>query len=310
MYTVFNLRKAKTGIKRYSPILLLPAFLIVVCSSTLGQTYPVSIAIAVTPSYTSRITDYTNQPNKIMATIINTSSTTKEVYILGSFSGEGGINIYTSPTYKMPNPIVLHPGVPYSMTRNNVGDVFDANHLVFEGITKNQLLYGPGLPEGDYTLCLRAYDYNTNQPLSAEDPMGCSNVFTVTNVETSEILQPVCGEEVMASTPQAITFSWTRPPGAPVNAQYNIKIFEILPGTRIPDNAIQTANTPVFFSKDLLINSYMLGPLDPQLEPGNKYVVVVTIFDPAHLVNFRNYGISPSCSFNYIKDLSIEKKKE
>jgi hypothetical protein len=200
--------------------------------------------------------------------------------------------------------------MPYSMTRSNVEDVFDANHLLFEGITKNHLLYGPGLPEGEYTLCLRAYDYNTNQPLSAEDPQGCSNSFTVTNVEPPEILQPVCGEEVMSTTPQAIIFSWTRPPGIPLNAQYNLKIIEVLPGTRNQDNAIQTANNPVFFSKDFLINTYLLGPLDQQLVPGNKYVVVVTVFDPAHNVNFRNNGMSPSCSFNYVKDLSVEKKKE
>ncbi|TRZ72022.1 MAG: hypothetical protein D4R97_06235 [Bacteroidetes bacterium] len=310
MCTVFNLRTAKPGKRKYSLTFLVLIILILVCLSGRGQAYSVAIAIAVTPAYTSRITDYTNQPNKIMATIINTSSTTKEIYILGNFSGEGGIRIYTNPTYKMPEPIVLQPYVPYIMTRNNVGDVFDANHLLFEGISKNQLLYGPGLPEGEYTLCLRAYDYNTNQPLSAEDPQGCSNSFTVTNVEPSEILQPVCGEEVMSTTPQAIIFSWTRPPGIPLNAQYNLKIIEVLPGTRNQDNAIQTANNPVFFSKDLLINTYLLGPLDPQLVPGNKYVVVVTVFDPAHIVNFRNFGMSASCSFNYVKDLSTDKKKE
>lgn len=310
MFTHFEFNPTKSvKIKVLLIIQVIVLISILVFSPARGQTYPVTISVAVTPSYTSRINDYTAQPNKIVAMLINTSGSDKEITLRGTFSGEGGIKIATSPSYKMPAPIVLHPAQPYLMNLENVQDVFDVNHLVFQGITKNELIYGPGLPEGDYTLCLRAFDYNTLQPLSEEE-MGCSNTFTVTNVEPPVILLPVCGQEILASSPQTISFTWTRPPGTPVNAQYTLQIIQVLPGTRIPDNAIQTANTPLFFEKIVYINSYLFGPVDPQLEPGSKYVCIVTVSDPTNQVTFQNHGISASCSFTWVKELSKEDKKE
>ena len=304
MFTNSEFNPAKSGKRKVFLVMQMIIIInILIFSPARSQTYPVTISIAVTPPYTSRINDYTSQPNKIMVMLINTSGSDKEIFLRGKFFGEGGIKVETSPSYKMPESIVLHPGRPYLMNRQNIGDAFDANHLIFQGITKNELLYGPGLPEGDYTICLKAFDYNTLQPLSQEDPLGCSNKFTVTNVEPPVILLPVCGEEILAATPQAINFTWTRPPGTPVNAQYNLKIIQVLPGTRIPDNAIQTANTPLFFEKIVNINSYLFGPTDPQLEPGSRYVCVVTVSDPSSQVTFQNHGMSASCSFTWVKEL-------
>ena len=41
--------------------------LLLLASTAIGQSYPVRITIAVTPPYSTRISDYTSQPNKIMA---------------------------------------------------------------------------------------------------------------------------------------------------------------------------------------------------------------------------------------------------
>jgi len=309
MYTHFDFYPLKSEKRKVILIIQMIILITILAFSTGRSQYVVTISVAVTPSYTSRIDDYISQQNKIMATLFNSSGSDKEIFLRGTFSGEGGIKVETNPNYKGPKSIVLHAGQPYMLNRQNIQDFFSADYLVFHNITKNELLYGGGLPEGDYTLCLRAFDWNTLQPLSEED-MGCSNTFTVTNVEPPVILLPVCGEEILASTPQAVNISWTRPPGVPFNAQYNLKIIHVLPGTRIPDNAIETANIPVFFEKTLNMNSYLFGPTDPQLEPGSRYVCIVTVFDPSNQVTFRNHGMSASCSFTWMKELSKEDKKE
>jgi TANFOR domain-containing protein len=307
MCTHFEFYPSKSGKRKAFLIFQMIVMIMILTFSTVRSQYVVTISVAVTPPYPSRIDQYISQPNKIMATLLNSSGSDKEIFLRGTFSGEGGIIIKTDPNYKGPKSIVLHPGMPYLINQKNIEDFFSADHLVFQGISKNDLLYKGGLPEGDYTLCLRAFDYNTLQPLSEED-MGCSNTFTVTNVEPPVILLPVCGQEILSSAPQAVNFSWTRPPGMPFNGQYNLKIIQVMPGTRVPDNAIETANKPVFFETNVSVNSYLYGPVNPQLEPGSRYVVIVTAYDPSNQITFRNHGMSASCSFTWVKELSKEEK--
>ncbi len=247
----------------------------------LAQPYTVTVSIAVTPPYTSRIDDYISQPNKIMATLINTSPDPVDVFLRGEVSGEGGIRVYTDPNFKPAESITLNPGIPFLINLDNLQQVFDANHLVFVGTTKEKILYQNGLPEGDYTICLRVFDFNTSHPLSAEEPLGCSNVFTVTNVEPPVILQPVCGEVITPATPQHIIFSWTRPPGCPVNVQFNFKMIEVLPYDRNLNDAMKSATHPVFFETTSLVNTYLYSPGDPALVINKRYAFAVTAIDPS-----------------------------
>ena len=263
-----------------------------------SQPYPVNITVVVLPSYTSKVNDYISQPNKIMVTLINTSPKDVFLYLQGSFTGEGGINVYTDPGFKMPQPIHLMPKGLFTLSQGNIKQVFDMNHVVFENITKNELIYGNGLPEGDYTICLRAFDYETNQPVSSED-QGCSPTFTVTDVEPPIVLQPVCDQEVIPKTPQNVIFTWTRPPGTPVTTKYDLKIIEVLPSDRNINDAIKSAVHPVFFESTLLVNSCLLGPADPQLVEGKKYAFTVTVIDPLNKTSYRNHGMSEVCSFIY-----------
>lgn len=279
---------------------ILTVILLLACISGQSQPYPVKIMISVAPQYTSKVYDYLSQPNKIMATLINTSSAKLDVYLQGEFTGEGGIRIYTDPAYKMPQPVTLMPGIPYRVNSGNIQQIFDMNHIILENISKNELIYGNGLPEGDYRICMRAFDYRTNQPVSPEDPQGCSNVFTISDVEPPVILQPVCDQEVVPKTPQNVIFSWTRPPGTPVNTKYSLKIIEVLPSDRNINDAIKSAVHPVFFESQLLpVNSCLVGPADPQFVEGKKYAFTVTAIDPSNKTSYRNHGMSEACSFVY-----------
>ena len=275
-------------------------FIFLFCFFTSGksQPFPVNIIINVVPPYTSKVNEYMSQPNKIMVTLINTSSAPVNIYLGGTITGEGGIKIYTDPSSKT-QMIRLSAKIPYQLNIGNIQQLFDMNHVMLQNINKNELIYGNGLPEGDYRICLRAYDYQTSEPVSPDDPSGCSNTFTVTDVEPPVILQPVCDQEVIPKTPQNVIFTWTRPPGTPINTRYDLKVIEVLPSDRNINDAIKSAVHPVFFESMIPVNSCLLGPADPQLVEGKKYAFTVTVIDPSNKTSYRNKGMSEACSFIY-----------
>jgi TANFOR domain-containing protein len=287
--------------KRPVQILCL-TLLIFMAAGAVAQPYTVTIAIAVMPPYTSRIDDYINQPNKVMATLVNISQAQPvSVYLLGTICGDNGVKVYTDPSFKPTQPIVLQPGVPFMINQNNLGQIFNADNLIYEGISKKELIFGNGIPEGYYTICLTAYEYPTGQPVSAGEPSGCSNHFMISDIEPPVILMPVCDDSVVARVPQTVIFTWTKPPGSPARTQYNLQIVEILPTNRNINDAVQTATNPVFMEKMVLVTNYMLSPADPALVVGKKYAILVTAFDPLNQMIFRNKGMSEVCSFSYIK---------
>ncbi|MEI7661804.1 MAG: hypothetical protein WCK34_06395 [Bacteroidota bacterium] len=236
-----------------------------------------------------------------MATMINTSMQSRSVYVHGVITGDGGIRVYTDPAYKMQQPLILSPGSPFQVNLNTIGQIFDANHLVFEGITKNQILYGNGIPEGDYTICLRAYDYQTGQPLSGDDPQGCSATFSITDIEPPVILNPVCDNTIEPKEPQSLLINWTRPPNCPVNTSFNVKMIEVLPSDRNVNDAMKSAVHPLFFETNTSQTTYILTPADPKLVSGKRYALAVTASDPRGKTNFRNKGMSEVCTFLYEK---------
>jgi hypothetical protein len=189
------------------------------------------------------------------------------------------------------------PGSIYRLNLNNIQDIFSTSQLVYAGITEQEIIRGNGLPEDDYTICLRAYDYLTNQPLSDEDPAGCCPPFPVTSIEPPVITQPFCGEEITATSPQNLIISWTRPAGAPVTTRYKLQMIEVVPGTHNIQNAFNSAAQPIFFETNTNTTAFVYGPAQPALVKGKTYAFAVTAYDPARHHNFRNYGQSEVCSF-------------
>ncbi len=274
-----------------------------------GQNYPIQVNIAVSPPYTTKISDYTSQPGKILATIRNISPTggTARIYLTGSITGEGGISVTTEQGYKPAQPLVIAPGASVMLNVNNLGDVFDEDHLVFEGITENDVIMGNGLPEDYYTICLRAWDFVTDQPLSEEEPLGCSAPFNVSDIEPPVITQPICGERINPITPQSLILSWTHPAGAPAMTRYKITMVEVMPGDHSPEDAMNSALRPPFFQQEVTGNAFIYGPAQPLMVEGKTYAFRITAIDPSNKVRFRNNGASEVCSFKWKKeDLILE----
>ena len=267
-----------------------------------AQPYPLQVNLVVAPPYSPKISDYTSNPNKILATIqysMGAGNRALQVYLTGEISGASGIRVYTRPGHKPAQPLVLQPGSLYRLNLNNIQEIFSTSQLRFEGITEEEIINGNGLPEDDYTICLRAWDFNTNQPLSDEEPSGCSAPFPVTSLDPPVITQPICGDNLRANNPQNLIFSWTMPAGASINTRYRLQMIEVIPGGHNVQNAFNTAGQPLFFETTTNSTVFIYGPAQPALVEGKTYAFAVTAFDPARRQNFRNSGQSEVCSFTW-----------
>lgn len=302
MYTISDILK----ISMRAIVLLLTPVLLLKPVALNAQNNSILVTVAVTPPYSTKISDYTSNPGKILVYIRNISPAggTAMIYLQGSITGESGFRVATEEGYKPLQPLAVPPGQQVMLNVDNISDVFDENHLTYEGISQDEIINGNGLPEDFYTICLRAYNYYNDEPLSAEEPSGCSAPFHVMDVEPPMITSPMCGEEINATTPQSLIISWTHPAGAPLETRYQVTMIEVQPGDHDPEDAMNTARRPVFFQTPDYISgtSFIYGPGQPPLVEGKTYAIRVTAIDREMGTRFRNNGRSEVCSFVWKKN--------
>ncbi len=274
-----------------------------------GQTLsPVNVTINLIPPYSTRLSDYANNPGKVLVTLRNTQARAVTVYLRANITGDNGIHVFTNPNFRPSRGITLQPNVPFTLTVGELQEVFDVNQLSTRGITINDIERKNGLPEGIYQVCVRAYDFSRHTvALSAESPLGCTTV-RLTRLEPPILIKPLEEEEVSSFQPQNVIFNWTLPAGAPPGTQFRLKIVELFDPKRNPNDAFLSATQPPFFEKTVSGNVYVFGPADPQLVNGRKYAWAVTALDQYREAGgrtgsegtaFRNGGRSEVRAFTY-----------
>ncbi|MEE4176769.1 MAG: hypothetical protein V2I46_04595 [Bacteroides sp.] len=272
-----------------------------------AQFYPVQVNVMVAPPYSPSLSDYISNPNKMIVTVQTSlvDLISLDIYLHVTISGANEIMIQSKPEFQSANPIRLQPGMVHRLSLSSIQEIFNENNLDFQGITANEVFYGSGLPEDDYQICFVAYSYEDGQMVSQGEPMGCSSVLRISNLEAPIILQPLCHEEITPMTPQNIVFSWTMPAGASPLTQYSLKIVEVQPDGHNIYDAFKSARAPIFFETTVIGNVFLYGPAQPALTPGRTYAFAVKAFDPRGHVNFRNRGMSEICSFKIKKETSL-----
>ena len=258
----------------------------------------VGISIRILPPYPNRITDYESRPQQVLITLTNQSAGTQQIQLRASVVGDNGIRLEVGRNYKSSSAITLAPGQVRNLNGADLVTLFDYNQLTYTGISKEEFIRGNGLPEGSYQVCMQAFDYNTNARISPDEPVGCSNRFSISSLEPPLIIKPLDGDELKLSAGNIFTINWTTPPGAPPSIRYRIRIIEVL-ANRNANDAYLSAVPPYFFEKEVMGNVYVYNPSDPQFTAGRRYVLAITAFDPNNSYTFRNNGISQVSSFTY-----------
>lgn len=263
-------------------------------SSVMGQDIVVNLKIL--PPYPTKITDYQSNPQMVILTVSNVSTAEKQVQLKGTIVGENGISVSVKPNYKSSSPLTIAAGATVSLNGNALASIFDFNQLLYTGITAQEAIRKNGLPEGFYTVCVDAYDYNNlSVKLNSDGGMSCS-ALNISNVEPPTIIAPFNTQVLNNNGVQAFPITWSTPPGSPPTLQYTVKIVEIL-GNRNPNDAMLT--TRPIYEKEVMTNTVIYGPTDYQLVEGRSYAIMVVAKDPFDKVTFRNQGRSEVYMFTY-----------
>ncbi|WP_439697894.1 hypothetical protein ACFGVS_06185 [Mucilaginibacter sp. AW1-7] len=262
----------------------------------------VSVSIQILPPYPRKITDYSSQPQLMVIAVTNVSSKRQRIQLRGTVTGDNGVILAVKPNYKSPAAIELDPGQTRSFNGNDISKFFDYTQVKYSGITRSDFINKNGLPEGSYRFCVQAFDYDTNAPISPDEPVGCSNTFIISSLEPPTIITPMEDAQLSDAAGQIVLMQWSTPPGTSPqimsSVRYKLRMVEVI-GDRNPSNALMSATQPYFFEKEVTGNSYIYNAADPQLTPGRRYAMLVEAFDPFNNTPFRNKGRSEVRSFIY-----------
>ncbi|UII29067.1 fibronectin type III domain-containing protein [Fulvivirga maritima] len=266
-----------------------------------AQSYPVQATFQLTPPYSLYLSDYAAADNNRFAlNVLLRDLSRQDLQVRLRLTIEGtGVSITTRPDYR-PQPLFLQGGMPLMLGAADLGAYFNPENLIFQGISKDQVVRGNALPEGFYRICFEVLEYNLGTEVSN---MACGSAWLMLN-DPPIINTPFNGEKVRVQDPQTQLFQWTpRHTGSPNSAfstAYDFELVELWPEGRDPNNAIQS--TPPIYETTTYSTSLVYGIAEPPLVPGRRYAFRVRAraingIEPMDL--FKNDGYSEVYSFIY-----------
>jgi hypothetical protein len=266
-----------------------------------AQVYPVSGTAALIPPYSVYLSDYTSGTSeRLMATIILNDVTRPELRVRLRIRIEGqNARLETKPEY-IGSELILQGGVPLRLTGTDLIEYFDPSHLNFSGITRREFEKTGALPQGFYTFCIEVLEFNRGVKISNTI---CAPGWLLLN-DPPLVNLPRNNEKLKPTVPQNVIFQWTpRHTGSPNSAfstEYEIKLVEIWPATRNPNDAILTS--PPILETTTRATTFIYGPAETPLELGRKYALRIrakSIVGVEELDLFKNNGNSEVVTFTY-----------
>ena len=266
-----------------------------------AQVYPVQGTAALIPPYALRLSDYTTSAtDRFVLNALLADVTKAELHVRFRISiVSQNVKLETKPEY-IGSPITLQGGIPLRLTNVELAEYFDPNHLNFSGISKNDFLKTGFLPEGFYQFCFEVYEYNRGVKISNTI---CAPAWLILN-DPPLINLPLSGSKLKPLSPQNVIFQWTPrhmgSPNAAFTTEYDVKVVEVWPVNRNPNDAILTQ--PSIYETTTNSTTLIYGPDATQLEPGRVYAFRVqarAMAGAEQLDLFKNNGYSETVTFIY-----------
>ena len=209
---------------------------------------------------------------------------TYNVRLKVTISGQG-ISLRTKESYQ-PRPIYLAYNVPLTLTGADLAEYFHPDNLEFSGISKQAYLINGQLPEGVYSVCIEAFDYQPFQEQAVSNN-ACA-IGLVQEQDPPVILSPIGG--LTAISPQHYNITWQSRHISTFPVEYELSIYEYIAGFT-PDQILKL--TPPVFRTTTMATSYLYGPADPLLREGKNYIILVQARNINRASNvFKNNGFS------------------
>jgi hypothetical protein len=259
----------------------------------------VNITVSITPPYSPYYSDYAGaNAGKVLLIVQNLSNTQKTIKLAGQLTGDNGVKLSTRSNYVPLQPIILAPNEVKKLSGITLKDIFDLNTLNVYGVDKAKLLQTSRLPEGNYNFCVQALDYANNQMLSANAPLGCTNI-NIAYPDAPVLINPLNNVLMQVTTPQSLVFNWINAGLVPLGTQYVLQIAEMPARVLVDPNQLLNSSSFPLLNKTISSMSYVLSPSDPPLKAGTRYAWRIKAEDPSGKITFKNNGVSAASIFMY-----------
>lgn len=266
-----------------------------------SQIYPVQISAQLVPPYSGYLPDYADPTAEKLKVILQFNDFSQTQYNLKlKFEIKGnGFTISTKALFNPP-PITLLPGQPLLLSGADLAPYLNTNNLDFVGINQSQYQQKMALPEGYYSICVKAYDYYNANPIQVSNE-ACANAwFTLSDPPYLNL--PICNAAITPLTPQNIIFQWTPvnmgSPLSALNTEYEFSLYECRPDSNANPNQVVLSTAPIF-STTTQQTSFNYGLAEPPLNLYMKYIWRVRAKDITGKDLFKNNGYSQICTFTY-----------
>ncbi len=265
-----------------------------------AQSYPVHISTQLVAPFSGYVADYASAGEEKLKLLFVFTDFTKPSYNIKlkiSIQGQG-ITIQSKPFF-FDGPHTLQPGIPFELSGSDLFNLLNTQNLDFTGITKAQYEQKKVLPEGFYSVCVTAYDYNNPTPIQVSN-VGCAQAWMVLS-DPPFLNLPQCASTVTITNPQQQTFTFTQmnmgSPNSAANTEYVFELWEIRPQGAVANNVVQT--TPPIYTYTTNVTMINYGITEPPLLPGMEYAWRVKAQDITGRDFFKNGGYSQVCTFTY-----------
>lgn len=273
------------------------------CSSLSGQTYPSALSTVLTNPKTLFLDEYADPFQPHIKTTIYFTDFTESSWNFAlhlKITGPNGIVIQTKPGSKPVIPVTVAPGQPYELQGADLAFYFNYNNLNFTNISRTQMEVNNRLPEGFYTFCFEAVDYERGKAISRPS---CVSAYLTLN-DPAIIINPSCGSVVENISLQNILLQWqlSNANGNLNLSQltYQVDLYEVNNSWSNPVTALLNNQAlPIWQSSPLQQNNYLYTNIDPPLEKGKRYVFTVKTLESNGRSSFKNGGYSMPCYFHY-----------
>jgi hypothetical protein len=266
-----------------------------------SQTFPVQIRTQILPPYSGYLTDYADPSSEKLKVILQFNDFSVAQYqVKLKFEIKGnGFSLSTLNSNHLP-PITLLPGQPLLLSSLDLAPYLNSNNLIFNGINRVQYEKRMALPEGYYSICIKAYDYYNSGQVQVSNEACAQAWFTLSDPPFLNL--PICNAVVKPLQPQNIFFQWTPmnqgSPNSSQNTEYEFALWEMRPDSSIAPNQVALSANPVFSTTtgQTFLN---YGILETPLNLYMKYVWRVRAKDVSGRDWFKNDGYSQVCTFTY-----------
>lgn len=290
-------------INAYMIRLFLCFFLMSFCSKSVISQKPFKIFVQIQPPYSPYLNDYLNLQNKTIINVTNTSNKSYNFFLKFSLTNNTNFSAYTKEDFKPGIPLTINAGQTINIIANETAksSFSDENIEVNYGdYSIGDILRDGVLPDGKYTLCIKAFDYDGLNQIS-DEIFGCTS-FNISYLNAPKITD--CNDKVFwYSQPQNLVFNWLPVSGNTQNKQilydlYLAKIEEQDNPQDIIESSIATNSGNLIKVSGIFGNSYIYNQNNPHLELG-RYAWAVKARSYDGSIPIHNDGLSNVCTVDY-----------